>query len=153
MGEQKNEMIITTPLKIWTLISHAFILIGLGHGIATLGIAEVFWLSTIFEGKHFSGGDGHVSLSTLQLVAFMCIAGQAAVVTSVILSRSSSSKWILLAGHSLLWASVITYAYRIIDDNYAHLAFLSCIPLVYCTVRTLFGGHIQLLWKKIYARI
>lgn len=146
-------MILTTRLKIWTLISHAFILIGLGHGIATLGIAEFFWLSTIFESNHSSGEDGHVSLVILQLVAFMCLAGQIGIVTSIFVRRSSFNKWAHLGGLCLLLASVITYAYIIQNDNYAHLAVLSCLPFVYCTINTLLGGHIRLTWQKIDARI
>lgn len=146
-------MILTTSQKIWTLFSHAFIIIGLGHGIIPLVIAESFWLSTFFDDKQYSGGNGHVSLSILRLVAVMCLAGQIAIVTSILMSRYSSSKWILLAGHSLLWTSVITYSFGIRNDNYAHLTILSCIPLVYCTIRTLFGRHIRLMWQKIDARI
>lgn len=146
-------MILTTRLKIWTLISHAFIVIGLGHGIATFGVAEFFWLSTIFESKHSSGEDGHISLSILQLVAFICLAGQITTITSILLRHSSSNRWMHFGGLCLLWASVIIYAYGIRNDNYAHLAVLSCLPFVYCTVRTLFGGHIQLLWQKIDAKI
>jgi hypothetical protein len=146
-------MILTTRLKIWTLISHAFIIIGLGHGIATLGISEFFWLSTIFGSSHSSGEDGHVSLAILQLVAFMCLAGQIGIVTSIFVRSSFFNKWAHMGGLGLLWASVITYAYGIQNDNYAHLAVLSCLPFVYCTIKTFFGGHIRLLWQKIDARI
>ncbi len=146
-------MILTTRLKIWTLISHACIIIGIGHGIATLGIVEFFWLSTIFESTHSTDGDSYVSLSILQFVAFMCLAGQIAIVTSIFVRRSPTDKWTYILGLCLLWASVITYAYGIRNDNYAHLAILSCLPIVYCTVRSLLGGHIRLLWQKIDARI
>jgi len=110
-------MILTTRLKIWTLISHACIIIGISHGIATLGIVEFFWLSAIFENKHYSGGDGHVSHSALQVVAFMCLVGQIAIVTSIFVRSSPTDKWIYILGLCLLWASVITYAYRIRNDN------------------------------------
>ena len=146
-------MILTTRLKIWTLISHAFIIIGLGHGIATLGIIEFFWLSTIFESSHSSGEDGHVSLAILQLVAFMCLAGQIGIVASIFLGGPSFNKWMYFGGLCLLWGSVITYAYGIRNDNYAHLAVLSCLPFFYCTIKTLFSGYIRLLWQKIDARI
>lgn len=146
-------MISTTRLKIWTLISHAFILIGLGHGIATLGISEFFWLSTIFENGQVSGRDGQVSFAILQLDAFMCLAGQIGIVTSILRRHSFFNKWAHMGGLGLLWASVITYAYGIQKDNYAHFAVLSCLPFVYCTTKTLFGGHIRLLRQKIDARI
>ena len=146
-------MILTTSLKIWTLITHFFILIGLGHGILTLGMGELFWLSTLFNKQEYEGGNGHVLLSTLQMVAVMCIVGQFATILSIFRGRTTASKWMHISGLCLLWASVITYAYGIRNDHYAHLSVLFCLPFVYCTIRTLIGRHIQMLWQKIDERI
>jgi magnesium-transporting ATPase (P-type) len=145
-------MILTTHLKIWTLISHGCILIGLGHGVATLGMLEFYWLSTIFKNK-YSSGDGHVSFSMVQLVAFMCLTGQVVTVLSIFMRRSAFNRWMHLSGFCLLWVSVIIYACGIQNDHYAHLIVLSCLPFSYCTIQTLLGGHIRLLWQKISARI
>ena len=146
-------MILTTRLKIWTLVSHACILIGIGHGIVTLGIVEFFWFSTIFNKKQTAGGDEHVSLLSLQLVACMGLAGQIATVTSLTLKHSTAGKWMHIGALCLLWASVMTYAYGIRNDRYAHLAILSCLPFAFCTLWTFFGRHIGVLWQKIDERM
>lgn len=83
----------------------------------------------------------------------MCVAGQIATVTSIFLKHSPAGIWMHIGGLCLLWASAITYAYGIRNDNHTHLAVLSYLTLANFTVRTLLGGHIHLLWQKIDARI
>ena len=146
-------MILTTRLKLWALACHACIVVGLGHGIITLAIAEFYWLSTFFLENDYVGGDGHVLRSTLQLVGLMCLFGQIATIISIIFRHTTSARWVCILGVSLLWVSVFTYAHGIRSDNYAHLSALSCLPFLYCTLRIMLGGNLQRLREYVYDRI
>ena len=142
-------MIRTAKLKIWTLISHACIVIGIGHGISTLGIMAPFWLISVFSGTYNSVGDSDVSSSTIQLVALMALFGQFALVLSLFLRSSSTALWVHLIGLWLLWSAIGTYAIGVRDDNYAHLSVITCIPFAYFTLVTFFGRRIQILWQRL----
>ena len=140
-------MILTTKLKIWTLVCHACIIIGMGHGIVPLGIAELFWISEVFF------DDKYLSAPVFQLVAFSALAGQIGIIIAILLKHLNVARWLHIAGLCLLWTSVVLYAYGIRNDNYSHLGWFTCLPLVYCTIRTLLGEHLKLAWQKLVDRM
>jgi hypothetical protein len=144
------QMVRTTRLKIWTLVCHALILIGLGHGILTLGIADIFWLLSVIDNTQ-ELGDAYGFI--FRLVGLLSLMGQIAIITSIFWKHMIAGKLLQIAGLCLLWTSVIEYAYSLRDDRYAHISFLSCLPFAYCTIRTLLYGSFRLLWQKIEAKI
>lgn len=145
-------MILTTRLKMWTLLSHALIVVGLGHGVLTLGILELFGLSALFDNQP-NAGNGSDASFLLQSVVLCSLSGQIASIASIFLKPASGGKWLHITGLCMLWASVLLYAYAIQRDNYGHLAVLTCLPFTSCTIWTLLGGHIRLIWQKIEANI
>jgi hypothetical protein len=74
-------MISTKKLKIWTMVTHGLIIIGMGHGIACLGILEMFWfygcIKAIFD-LSFS-----LFVTTISPVVILSLLGQAAVLFSL----------------------------------------------------------------------
>lgn len=145
-------MIRTKAIKIWALVTHAFIVIGMGHGILTLGILEVISLATLFD-KAWAQNDGDVSAMSLRLVTLLSLAGQVAIIASFYVKRKTTELGLHVPGLLLLWASVLVYAYGICNDRYAHLAVVSCLPLLYVTIRTFAGGHIQKLWSRALEKL
>lgn len=145
-------MILTKSIKIWTLLTHAFIIIGMGHGILTLGILEVFSLTTFFSMPISSdGGDG--SSMILRLVGLLSLVGQAAIIASIFVKEKSNDLILHLIGLLFLWFALITFAYGIRNDDYSYLAVWTCIPYMYFTIRTLVGRRIQELWHRVLEKI
>lgn len=129
-------------LKIWTLIAHALILIGMGHGIATLGVVEIMWLGRLFH--HIEpADDSQVSEASLRIVAVLCLAGQLIAIWSMRAGQGRRSQILYVIGLFLLWTSVLAYAWSIRHDNYAHLAVVTCAPFAVFTVWSLFGTRIR----------
>ena len=141
-------MIRTKSIKIWTLLSQAFIIIGMGHGGAIFGILEAFSLVALFTRPGPSDGS-HVSGAILELVGLLSLAGQIVIIVSIYSKRKVTEVVLHMSGLFLLWSALVTYAYGIRNDGYAHLPVVTCVPFLYCTIRTLAGRFIQRLWERI----
>ena len=142
-------MIRTKNIKVWTLLTYALIVIGMGHGILILGIAEPLWLTTIFQ-EPKSAEAAEVSDAILQLVALMSLLGQIAVVISIYAKVKTTETSLHIIGLLLLWSALLTYIYGIRNDNGSHLVIVTCLPFLYFTILTLFGKHLQKLWKQVF---
>jgi hypothetical protein len=140
-------MIRTTSIKIWALLAHAFIIIGIGHGIATLGILEAGGLAALFQ-EAPPGDSGDVSSATLHLVALLSLIGQIGIIASIYV-KVKATELLHILGLFLLWSSLLIFAYAIRNDDYSYLAFVTCIPFFYFTIRTLAGRYIQKMWHRV----
>ena len=145
-------MIQTKSIKIWTLLTHAFIIIGMGHGILTLGILEIFSFTNIFSNPRPPDG-GDVSSIALRLVGLLSLIGQIALIVSIFVNAKKTSNSLHLLGLFFLWFSLFTYSYSIHNDDYSHLVVVSCFPFLYFTIRTLVGRRIQELWHRVFDKI
>lgn len=132
----------STGLRIWIMIAHALILIGMGHGIATMGVVEVMWLGRLFS--PIDPVDGHdVSDLSLRIVAVLCLLGQVTTIWSIRSKNIGLARNLHIIGICTLWLSVLTYAWSIRHDDYSHLATVTCIPFALITVWSLFGTRIR----------
>jgi hypothetical protein len=134
------------------MVSHFFILIGLGHGILTHGIFELIRLTDFFRSAVQSKVNRVVGAELLS-VSFLCLFGQMALVASVFVQSKNGEWWLYTVGLILLWGSVIAHAAAIRNDNYAHLSVLSCLPFAYCTLHALVGQWLRGCMAKIGAKL
>jgi|SRR6185437_3329888 len=144
-------MIISARLKIWTLITHAFIVIGMGHGIITLGIFEVFSIGSLLSPT--AGWKDDSNFYVLLMSSFFALLGQIEMVVSIYAKSEERRKWLNIAGLCLLWGSVITFAYAIREDRSSVLAIVTCIPFAFCTIRAMLGRHIQRLCRNLWQKM
>jgi len=145
-------MIQTKSIKIWTLLTHAFIIIGMGHGILTLGILEAFSLATLFDKPEPADG-GDVSSMALRLVGLFSLIGQVAIIASIFVKVKTTGIILQLSGLFFLWSSLLTYAYSIRNDHYSYLAVWTYLPFLYFTIRTLAGRRMSRLWHRAIEKI
>jgi hypothetical protein len=144
-------MIISTKLKIWTLITHAFIVIGMGHGIATLGIFEIFSIVSLLSPS--SGRNDDSVFYVLLLSSLFALFGQIAMIVSIYAKSEERRKWLNIVGLCLLWISVIISAYAIREDRGSFFATVTCIPFAFCTIRAMLGRHIQRLCRNLWEKM
>jgi hypothetical protein len=132
-------MVHSTILKIALIVSHSFIIIGLGHGVGVLAILEIIGLGAIVEQiSRDKGGD--LSDWTIRLFAILTFVGQIAIIVSIAAKAKPIAAHI--SGIILLWASLFIYAYGIRNDNYSHILTFSCVPFSILTLYTFLGKQI-----------
>jgi hypothetical protein len=138
---------LTRRVKVGLMVTHAFIIIGMGHGIIPFAFLEAAWLTRLFS--PFQPGDGrHVSELTLRFIALLSFLGQVLVLVSMS-PRQKEKLVIYIAGLVFLWTSVLTFAFSISDDRYAHLSLVSCLPFLLCTIWTLLGSSMKRAWERL----
>ena len=138
-------MINSNKLIIWTIIAHFFILIGFGHGGLTLGILEILWLPYFSkEGFDFSiNAPFSVRLSSVVISTFI---GQVLLVASIRSRKRTIRVLTHIFGVVFLWLSIAYYTYGIrIEDN-VHLATITCVPFLICTLIVFLGRPLQKLY-------
>ena len=144
-------MIRTKKIKVWLIVTQAIIVIGMGHGILTLGILEPMGLWALSKKLPPTQDDG-ISGLYLRLVALTSLLGQVAVITSIFVKSRRQESFIYPLGILLLWFALLAYGYGIRNDSYSYLAVITCLPFFYCTVRTLFGRDLDKIWQRILSK-
>jgi len=126
-------MYTNTKLKAWTLITHFFIVIGAGHGIACLGVIELAGL--------FNFAEAEFTLSFLtpfknswHAVAISSLLGQIALILSIVLNSKKIKIILHIAGLLLLWMSIYYFTHNTEYTSSTYLGFLFCIPFLICTI-------------------
>lgn len=140
-------MVHARSTKIWVLLSHAFIVIGLGHGVMTIGLLEIFTLLSIFDSFGSSGGD--VSSWTLRSVAMSSFIGQISILASMCIRHKYVRISLHLIGLLLLIFSLLVFSLGIRSDSYSHIAILSVVPFFFFAIWTVFGKYIRKTWLRI----
>ena len=72
-------MIINKKLKLWTIITHALIIIGMGHGVACFLLLELFWLATFFSAIFHWNFTAELLSSTLSVACLLSLLGEVAI--------------------------------------------------------------------------
>lgn len=138
-------MVSRKKLKIWTIITHAFILVGMGHGGGFFVLLEILSFP-YFTNEHFSFSFRSSFESHLPVIGLTTLLGQCGLAISF-LHNSQNFKFIFQAtGIILLWLSLIYFIYDAYQGNNIYFAEITCIPFVVCTIITFAGQPI----KKIY---
>ena len=138
-------------LKIWTLATHAFILVGFGHGILFFFFIEILWfpfvtknnLSLIFNSSFES---------RLPIIGLTTLLGQISILISVLNDNKKIKLLGQIAGLTLLWLSIIYFTWTLERDSDVHFATITAFPFCICTIATFVGQPIQKTVKKIYQR-
>ena len=134
-------MITSLKLKIWTIFSHALIIIGAGHGILFLFVIEILTFPYVTDDKFsfsFFLIDNH--LSVVGLTTFL---GQITLLFSIFNKKQVAKNVSQVIGLCLLWLSVLYFTYDASKDSYKHIALWSTLPFVICTIMTFCGPAIK----------
>lgn len=135
-------------LKIWTIITHALILVGFGHGILFFVLIEIFWFP-YFTRKHFSFAFNASFESHLPIVGLTTLLGQVFLTLSLLRQKQTFKIVYHIAGLCLLWLSIIYFTINIEKDTYVHFTTISCIPFLFCTIIVFAGEPIRRFYNWV----
>jgi hypothetical protein len=144
-------MVLTKPMKIWLIVTHALIIMGMGHGVAIFGIIEAAWLTRLFNPLDASDNN-HNSELALRIFSVISLLGQLLVFLSM-RQRQIGKVTMFFIGLLFLWISLLTFACSIEKDRDKHLLLISCVPFLLCTIWILLGGTIRAAWGRLLSKI
>jgi len=122
-------------LKIWTLLTQAFIIIGAGHGGAPLFLFEIVGLTAPFSEDFF---DDKLK-QAIFLFSIMTFVGQILIICSIYTQTVSSKKKLQFVGVSLLFISTLYICIISYFDPSTVVLYVTCLPFLICVVMGLFG--------------
>lgn len=137
----------TRKLKIWTIFSHALIVVGAGHGILFFFLIEIVSFPYITKGDFelsFNSGANH-----FPVIGLITLLGQIFLIMSILSLRQILKNIFQVTGVLLLWLSIIYYIYDSTQDSYIHIAILTVVPFAVCTVITFCGYFLIKLYKWV----
>ena len=141
-------MTTSRKLKIWTIITHAFILVGFGHGILFFLMIEIFWFP-YFTKEHFSFVLSSSFESHLPVVGLTTLLGQIALIFSILNKRYKLKVGFQIIGLILFWTSILYFTYNTTKNNYIHFATVTVVPFAICTIITFVGQPVKRFYKWI----
>jgi hypothetical protein len=121
-------MTTTKKLKIWTIISHGFIIIGAGHGVLFLFGIEILSFPYVTKDNFsflFTAVNNH-----FPIVGLLILLGQVALIFSILHSRQTLKNIFQIIGLCLLWLSIAYLMYDTTKDTYTHIALITTVPFV-----------------------
>lgn len=125
-------MTINNRLTVWTIIFHAIVLIGMGHGIACFLLFEILWLYTFFSAVfHW---DFTSTLLSSQLSVFCLVSLLGEVATLLSLFNKKRRTLLYIAGLVLYWTGIFLFIKITESDSYTHIAGIMLLPLAICTI-------------------
>jgi hypothetical protein len=138
-------MITSSKLKIWTIITHALILFGAGHGGGFFALMEIFSFP-YFTHEHFSFSFNPSIEDHFPVIGLTTLLGQIALLFSILYKHKKVKLTFHLIGIIFLWLSLAYFIYDAKKGSHIYLGAITCIPFVVCTIIAFAGKPI----RKIY---
>lgn len=135
-------MITSKKIKIWTIITHAFIVIGAGHGVAFFALIEILSFP-YFTQEYFSFSFTPSVENHFPVIGLTSLLGQIALLFSILHKRHNFKIISQIIGIVFLWLSLAYFIYDAKKDNYIHFGTITSIPFVICTVIAFTGRPIR----------
>jgi len=129
-------------LKIWSLATHALIVVGFGHGILFFFIIEIFEFPFVTKGN-FSLLFNVPFESRLPIVGLTSLCGQIALLVSIANTDKITKLSCQIIGLILLWLSIIYFTWTINRDYDVHFSTITGLPFCICTLITFAGQPIK----------
>ncbi len=126
-------MSILNKIVLATIVCNLLILVGMGHGIAPLGLIEVFLFSSLME------GDLHLSLmgtydSRAEACAGLSLIGQIVLFISMFTTRNPKL-YLVIAGLSILLFAFLVLTFGLTPGTSEPGTVWLAIPFLYTAVR------------------
>jgi hypothetical protein len=127
-------------LTIWLAILYALIIIGAGHGVACMGLLEIFLLPHFFD---ISSGNFTFSLTASydeSIVASILFAfiGHLLLIASILTKLWDKKFWLKITGLIFLWISFYYLAHNVFTDELCQISFFSGLPFLTCSLILLY---------------
>lgn len=137
----------TKKLKIWTIITHALIIVGAGHGVFFFFLIELIWLPYITKNNFsfsFSTADNH-----FPTIGLLMLLGQAALIISILHQKQNTKNLFHLIGICLLWLGIIYFIHDTNKNTNIHFGLITSIPFAICTLVTFLGHSLKRFYDWI----
>lgn len=125
-----------TRLKIYALLFHFFIIVGMGHGMGVLGMVEIVGFGEWSEAE-FTGSLRSPFKDYIHTVALSSLLGQIAIILSIGWKEQRVQQVLYLTGLLFLIASVIYLLLAAETTSGLYVNFFFCIPFFACTIWSL----------------
>jgi len=123
-------------LTIFTVLFNFLIVIAVTHGIAFIGLLEIFWLPGFY-----SIGTDDFSLSftssyykTISAVAFLSLVGQILLIFSLLVKGRRTILVARITGLIILWIGFFYLTHHLLVDIAARYSLVTGLPFLICTV-------------------
>ncbi|QEC67161.1 hypothetical protein FRZ67_07590 [Panacibacter ginsenosidivorans] len=146
-----SKMNTSKKLKIWTIITQAFILVGFGHGILFFLIIEILWFP-YFNKEHFSFDLNASFENHLPVAGLLTLLGQCAFIISILLKNYKIKMTLQILGFVLFWVSIFYFVYNIEESPGVHFATITFFPFVISTIIAFAGKPISKFYKYIFKK-
>jgi hypothetical protein len=141
---------------IWTVVLNFFILIGAGHGLASIGLIEVWGIFNKFEfnAEYFSFSLTASYEDSFGPVAILFLAGQILILLSLFLKKNGAIIWTRMSGLGFLWVGFYYLTHNFFnsaDGSLSQLSFYTGIPFLIASFRLVYKTvkRDRLLYRKI----
>jgi len=141
-------MIKSKKLKIWTIITHAFIVVGAGHGILFLAYLEILSFP-YFTKENFNFVFNATIENHFPVIGLATLSGQIALLFSILNKIQNIKILSQIVGIILLWLGLAYFIYDANKDSYIYFSTITCIPFAICTIITFAGLAIRRVYNWI----
>lgn len=135
-------------IVLWTIITHAFIIIGAGHGIGNW-----FLLETAYIWELITGNISLFHYNFISIAIFLCLIGQSLLIISILSKKTDQKRIFHFSGLTLLWANTIFFLISIQDDNYSHFLYISALPFFIITLAVFLFKAVKKFIVKLYEKV
>ncbi len=130
-------------LTIWTVVLNFFILIGAGHGLASIGLIEVWGIFNKFQfnAEYFSFSLTASYGDSFGPVAILFLAGQIFILLSLLLKKNNAIIWTRIVGLGFLWIGFYYLTHNFFnsaDGGLSQLSFYTGIPFLIASFRLVY---------------
>jgi len=135
-----QEIMNLKRLAILTIVLHFFIIVGFAHGIACIGLLEIFGIPTFFG---MGAEDFSFSLiaeyeKSLGASALFALVGHIILITSMYIKSNNKKYRTRITGVVFLLVSFYYVAHNLFTDDAALIGFFSGLPFAICSVILLY---------------
>ena len=128
----------STKLKIFTLLSQAFILVGAGHGVAPLVLFEAVGFFQPFDDDFkYSKLDW-----AILIYAVIVLLAQLTIVASIFANNNLFKQRLHIVGVTVLFGSTFFISLLAYSDPNSTLLYWTLIPFLICFLLTIFGKRL-----------
>jgi len=124
-------------IKIFTIIIHSFIILGVGHGIGIMGIMDIASIPNLIDGYGFTlKGEFNDKIVSIGLISLI---GKTLLIVSLFLKHELRKRVFEIIGIILLWISVYFLTSGNWSDNSVYeIAFWTSVPFLISSLNLAF---------------
>ena len=121
---------------IWVIALNFLIIVAAGHGIACLGLIEIFWMRFFYgiNTEDFSFSPFVSYDKSIGMAAMLSLTGQIFLILSLFLKRRKMHLLSQVIGLSLLWVGFFYLTHELFIDQLALFSFTTGLPFLILSI-------------------